>query len=141
MKRTAQQTISAGGIVIKEWRGKKYLLLTKDIELPKWQIPKGKIIKGENIRQAALREVYEETGLTKIKITKKLGIIIRPHVKNSKILKKIHHYLFTLTGEEKLQPQDRKHSQAKWFTYNQAIKNLLIKEQKGLLIKNKEIFQ
>ena len=140
MKPKIKIRISAGGVVIKEMRGKKYLLLTKKIELPKWQIPKGGINTGENLYKAAKREVYEETGLKNIKVIKKLGIVRRKDTGDNSKLKIIHHYLFTLTDPENLNPPDKTHAEAKWFTYRQAIKNLLIKEQKELLIKNKQLF-
>lgn len=38
----------------------------------KWDLPKGGIDNGENIEETAMREVEEETGVNKLKITRKL---------------------------------------------------------------------
>jgi len=57
---------AAGGIVFSE---DKELLLIKRHGL--WDLPKGKLEKGEDVRLAALREVHEECGLNFLGLVRK----------------------------------------------------------------------
>ena len=41
-----------------------------------WSLPKGHIDEGETPIDAAIREIYEETGIINPKLVKKLGIMI-----------------------------------------------------------------
>ena len=50
---------SAGGVVV---RGGRVLLVHRD-RYDDWSLPKGKLEEGESWEAAALREVWEETGL------------------------------------------------------------------------------
>jgi len=59
-----QSTIqAAGGIVWKDSRRQKLAVIHR-LEHQDWSLPKGKLNKAENWREAALREVLEETGYT-----------------------------------------------------------------------------
>jgi 8-oxo-dGTP pyrophosphatase MutT (NUDIX family) len=59
---------AAGGIVQNE--ANEILFIFR---LNKWDLPKGKVEKGEDIKECAVREVEEETGLSKLKLKKKVG--------------------------------------------------------------------
>jgi 8-oxo-dGTP pyrophosphatase MutT (NUDIX family) len=58
---------AAGGVVL---NGKRELLAIK--RLGRWDLPKGKIEYGEDVRAAAVREVEEECGVTHPVITRNL---------------------------------------------------------------------
>jgi len=53
---------SAGGVVVRALAGDWYALLIKD-PYGKWSLPKGHMEGGESLREAAAREVEEETGI------------------------------------------------------------------------------
>ena len=53
---------SAGGGVIRKYKGKRQVLMIKD-RFGVFALPKGHIEPGETAEQAALREVWEETGI------------------------------------------------------------------------------
>ena len=53
---------SAGGVVVRLLAGTWYALLIKD-PYGKWSLPKGHMEGGETLREAAEREVEEETGI------------------------------------------------------------------------------
>lgn len=53
---------SAGGVVVRPLAGSWHALLIRD-PYGKWSLPKGHIEGGESLREAALREVEEETGI------------------------------------------------------------------------------
>ncbi len=82
---------SAGGIVV---CGNAVLLLKK--YNGDWVLPKGKVEKRETIREAASREVYEET-LVKAETIKYLGAIHYVYqagwAKNEKTYKTVHWFL------------------------------------------------
>lgn len=82
--------ISSGGVVV---FGNTILLLRKFNG--DWVLPKGRLEEGENTKSAALREVYEESGV-KGEIVKYLGNI-NYNYKNLKkdeiVIKTVHWYL------------------------------------------------
>jgi len=59
-----KRTVAGGGVVYKATaKGIKILLIHRP-NYDDWSLPKGKLDPGESIRECALREVQEETGLT-----------------------------------------------------------------------------
>ena len=66
LKETFRMAPAAGGIVVKD--GKFVAIVRHGIP----DLPKGHIEKGESPEQAALREVEEETGISKLQIVKEL---------------------------------------------------------------------
>lgn len=72
----------------------------------KWDLPKGKLDKGEKLEDCALREVSEETGLTRIQLIAPLTITYHTYHQGTKfILKESHWYTIKATGDEPLVPQ------------------------------------
>ena len=74
---------AAGGVVL---NSQKELLMI--MRFKKWDLPKGKIEKGESYESAALREVFEETGVCDIEIVKGLHPTFHTFLKNNKPLLK-----------------------------------------------------
>lgn len=52
------------GVVLMNAAGQVFVGQRRDSDLPAWQMPQGGIDKGEKPRDAALRELWEETGVT-----------------------------------------------------------------------------
>jgi ADP-ribose pyrophosphatase YjhB (NUDIX family) len=72
----------------------------------KWDLPKGKIEKNETHRDAAIREVQEETGLQELSITAELPSTF--HIfdyKGKKVLKRTYWYSMQYTGNDTPEPQ------------------------------------
>jgi len=63
------------GVIVRDSSGR--ILLEKRSDCGVWGLPGGRIEPGESIRQAAVREVKEETGLM-VKITQLLGVYSEP---------------------------------------------------------------
>lgn len=51
------------GVMLIDARGRIFAAQRKDTDQPAWQMPQGGIDKGEKPREAALRELREETGI------------------------------------------------------------------------------
>ncbi len=89
--------------------------------LGRWDLPKGKIEKGEKKREAAIREVEEECGITAPKIIRKLPVTYHFYkLKEGEwALKKCHWYLMRYEGNEKLKPQKKESiEKCKWIKIN-----------------------
>jgi 8-oxo-dGTP diphosphatase len=56
------QIEAAGGLVIRTRKGRREVLVVHRPKYDDWTLPKGKLEDGEKARDAALREVLEETG-------------------------------------------------------------------------------
>jgi len=108
------KTQTAGGVVI----SKKGKVLVVNQRGGSWSLPKGHIEEGEDAKTAAIREIEEETGITRLNLVKELGSYLRYKIgldgrDDSHELKHIHMFLFN-TDEEKLCPQDANHPEARW---------------------------
>lgn len=71
---TDEKERSAGGVVIRMIGGRPHVLLIRD-PYHKWGLPKGHLEEGESEREAACREVREETGLDDLRLGPDLGEI------------------------------------------------------------------
>ncbi len=71
-----------------------------------WDLPKGKIDSGESKKEAAIREVQEETGLKEVSITRKLKKTLHTYrlSNGQRVLKYCYWYLMK-TSESGLIPQ------------------------------------
>ena len=93
--------LAGGGLVTNE---KEEILMI--FRRGKWDLPKGKLDKGETIKQCALREVQEETGLRKVVLDLPLLITYHTYHEGARfILKESHWFTMTATNSERLIPQ------------------------------------
>jgi len=102
-----------------------------------WSLPKGHVEEGETARQAAEREVYEESSLNKLHYVKELGEYERYKISleggdDFSELKTITMFLFT-TEEFEVKPLDLENQEAKWVSKDKVVELLTHK-------KNKEFF-
>lgn len=101
LKNLFKPITAAGGLV---FNNEAKLLLIKRSGI--WDIPKGKVEKGEKNRDAAIREVEEECGISGLKIVEKAGKSYHSYVYRGKeILKTTYWYFMEYLGNEKLVPQ------------------------------------
>jgi 8-oxo-dGTP diphosphatase len=59
--------------VVKTVRGTRELLVFRSLDEPGFEVPKGSVERGETLEQAALREVFEEAGISSVHLVKELG--------------------------------------------------------------------
>jgi len=103
-KRNLQTTIglpvieSAGGLVCNRYH---HILLM--FKRGKWDMPKGRIESGQSREVAALREVQEEVGLLKSKLSIQGKLVSTWHTtshQKTRYLKKTHWYLMQYDGDD-----------------------------------------
>jgi 8-oxo-dGTP pyrophosphatase MutT (NUDIX family) len=114
-----KQTKAAGGAVLN--KKDEVLLIHRH---GRWDLPKGKKHAGEKNKETAIREVMEETGIQKLKITDKLQVTYHFYRRNKRlIIKKTHWYLMKGSKKHELIPAaDEGIEKAKWVPFEKAIK-------------------
>lgn len=108
------KVIEAAGGLVKNKKG-EYLFIFRN---GKWDLPKGKIEKGEGIKTAAIREVEEECGVSKLKIVKELVSTYHTyHIEEKPILKRTYWFEMLCEDESKLIPQTEEGiTDVKWLS-------------------------
>lgn len=126
------EEISSGGVII---FGNTILLLKKFNG--DWVLPKGRIEKNETIRQAALREVLEESGV-KAEIVKYIGMVYykyRNLKKDEMVYKTVHWYLMK-TNSMNCTPQKSEGFVDAKFVHIDRVKDLVkYEDEKKVILK------
>jgi ADP-ribose pyrophosphatase YjhB (NUDIX family) len=118
-------TESAGGIVLNPLNEVAVVSQRGD----SWSLPKGHLDPGEDARQAAEREIREETGITQLAFIRELGSYERYKIgkggegEDTDELKRIHMFLYK-TLQQALQPTDADNPEAKWVPIEEVSKLL-----------------
>ena len=108
-------TESAGGVVMNQ-AGEIAIVSQRG---DSWSLPKGHIDLGETAREAAEREISEETGVTQLAFISDLGSYERYRIgkggegEDRGELKRIHMFFFK-TLQQSLQPADTYNPEARW---------------------------
>lgn len=117
---------TAGGIVYRPAPGDPKtveILLIQDSK-QRWTIPKGHIEEGETPRQAAEREIREETGLQKMTVQDWLGKInFRYRRVNSLVLMTTEIFLVKALSGDEVKPEEWMTSLA-WLPANDALEKI-----------------
>lgn len=127
--------VSAGAIILREIEGELKIALAQHQRSAKtWVVPKGHVEAGETLEQAALREIYEETGLDHLHLIKYLGSIVRESSKGNggTTRKTIHYYLaYASSGNHTPAPTDTRFAPPGWFSPEQALALLPYEEERA----------
>ncbi|MEU4193435.1 NUDIX domain-containing protein [Kribbella sp. NPDC026611] len=98
--------IAAGGVVWREYRGARQVLLVHRPRYDDWSLPKGKLTANEHVLLAAQREIEEETGERAI-LGPPLGVQRYAIRKNGSTAEKLVHYWSAVpVRESSFQPND-----------------------------------
>ncbi len=89
--------------------------------LGKWDLPKGKVEDGETIKEAAVREVEEECGISNLKLNEELDSTYHTYWMHNKwMLKRGYWFNMYYSGDEKLVPQTEEDIESVcWISTNQ----------------------
>ncbi|MDR1950807.1 MAG: NUDIX domain-containing protein [Bacteroidales bacterium] len=101
--KNAFKIVKAGGGLVKNSNGEFLVIFRKE----HWDLPKGKLDKGETTEACAIREVREETGISNLKIVKKLPKTYHLFVNANDeiVLKKCYWFEMETNDEHLLKPQ------------------------------------
>ncbi len=114
MRPATSHTESAGGVVL-DARGRVLLVSQHGTS---WSLPKGHVEPGEDALCAARREIYEESGVSRLELVRELGTYQRHRIgkdggEDESELKTIHLFLFRTT-QTALAPVDPDNPEARW---------------------------
>ncbi len=128
-----RQDISAGGVVLRFIDEHPQVALVSEEGLSHYFLPKGQVEEGEDLLDAARREIQEEAGITDLKLLAELGVYERLNY-TKKAWKIIHYFLFE-TNQVTGQPTDARHAyRCSWFALD-ALPPLVWPEQAEILEK------
>ena len=136
MKNNTKKVECAGGIILNQKNEVAIVNQNHD----SWSLPKGHIDDGETTLNAAIREIYEETGIINPMLVKKIGHYDRYRIgldgkDDLSELKTIHIFLFK-SKQEKLKPLDKNNPEAKWVNIDKVEDYLTHKEDIKFFKKN-----
>lgn len=140
LKKKLKRQFSAGGAVFRREDGEISWLLVKPAGTKTWRLPKGIIDRGETSREAAQREVQEETG-AKTKVLGKVGndkYFFRLGKDN--IYKIVVYYLMEYEQEAK-GPISWEVEEIAWLPYGEAREKLAFKGERGILEQAKRLLE
>lgn len=105
---------SAGGVILRQRRGKTFLALVREGDLSGYFLPKGGVEAGEDLETAARREIQEEAGLKQLELVAYLGARQRLNFRRNRWVT-THYFLFKTNGRQS-KPTDTAHVyRCEWF--------------------------
>jgi 8-oxo-dGTP pyrophosphatase MutT (NUDIX family) len=138
-----QRHRSAGIIVFRRTEGECLflLILSRLTKRPLWEFPKGGVDEGETVLQAALRELFEETGITETEVrlvpefqrTEDYRFTSGRSERRSLIHKQVTYFLAETTKSE-ITISAKESSEFAWVGIPDALKRLRYKERRKLLL-------
>jgi len=130
-----EQAVSAGGVVYRTGEHGIEVVLCGRASERLWALPKGTPVAGESIRETALREVREETGLG-VSIVADLGTIeyefSRP-AQGVRFEKTVHHFLMAPDGAGATELHDGEYDRVGWFAAAEALRIMTHRNEQYIL--------
>lgn len=131
----AVREFTAGGMVFRRTgAGRVDILMIQDRK-GRWTIPKGHVEEGESFEQTAIREIGEETGLTKLAIRDKLDKIFFFYRREGDLIYMTTHIFLieALGNTDALTPEDSEGIvDVKWFSKDDALETIEYKDTEKL---------
>lgn len=129
---------SAGGVVI---FGNTILLLKKFNG--DWVLPKGRIEKDETVRETAIREVLEESGV-KAEIVKYIGMVhykFKNTQENEMVYKTVHWYVMKTKCMDCIPQKKEGFVDAKFIHIDKAEELVRYKDEKKIILKSLKVMK
>ncbi len=138
-----QQAVSAGGVVYRVGAHGIEIVLCGRSHEGLWALPKGTPEYGESMRDAALREVREETGLG-AEIVGDLGTIeytfARP-LEGVRFAKTVHHFLLRPDGAGATDRHDAEYDRVEWFAIEEALRVMTHRNEWQVVLRAREAIE
>lgn len=138
-----QQAVSAGGVVYRVGEHGIEIVLCGRSHEGLWALPKGTPEYGESMRDAALREVREETGLG-AEIVGDLGTIeytfARP-LEGVRFAKTVHHFLLRPDGAGATDRHDAEYDRVEWFAIEEALRVMTHRNEWQVVLRAREAIE
>lgn len=131
---------SAGGVVYRWENGKPLFLLLGSNRRGVWCLPKGLIEPDEDEVTTAMREVREETGVSRVKLKGKIGAIKYQFGFRAKTYDKTVHF-FLFETDQTDSKVGNEHDFEEWMPYDQALQTLSYPNEKEMLSKASSMIQ
>ncbi len=133
---------SAGGVVFRlDGGGPPQILLLKHTS-GKWMLPKGTIEEGETPEAVALREVREETGISRVRVVADLGeerYYFFWRSEDTYYDKTVRYFLLQFLGGEETNPQTEEGFVAcEWVPVDEAMNRIKYKETREVVRRAKD---
>ncbi|HVS63018.1 MAG TPA: NUDIX domain-containing protein [Thermoanaerobaculia bacterium] len=126
---------SAGGIVLLRSR----ILLIEARRTRRWQLPKGHVERGESPRQAAMREILEETGAAVTVIEPAGEIEYRFRGSHGRwIFKHVDFFLCEFAGQTSDRCDPHEVMRAEWHGWDRALELLAFSSERDLVRRSLE---
>ncbi len=120
---------SYGVVLLSSWNLEEVLLI-RHVKGDHWAFPKGHAMVGETPKEAALREVFEETGLL-AEVDE--GFSSQTEYWINPTTHKIVQYFLAYVRKQKFTLQEEEISEAKWLHVDNAMRLLTYEEDRSLL--------
>lgn len=138
-----EPAVSAGGVVYRRGEHGMEVVLCGRSREGLWALPKGTPEYGEALRDTALREVREETGLG-VRIVDELGTIAyefaRP-AQGVRFQKTVHHFLMEPDGTGSVDVHDREYDRVEWFEVEEALRIMTHRNETAVVLRARDIVE
>ena len=130
------ERVASGGVVVRVSGDGTFVAFTREGDTQGFVLPKGGVEPGESLLAAARREIEEETGLSEIRLIRKLDVLERLTL-DKRWWNVMHFYLFRTDQVDATPTETDNHREMGWFPID-ALPGTLWPEQRELIQANRD---
>jgi 8-oxo-dGTP pyrophosphatase MutT (NUDIX family) len=135
-----RERLSAGGVVVRAQGGEPLVALAQEQSHGGPVLPKGGVELGEDLEQAARREIEEEAGLSRLTLVAKLGVLERLTFDKQKWLT-THVFLFTTDQLTGVPTDSVRHQHGPLWRRLDQLDDMFWPEQRQLILANEQLIR
>jgi 8-oxo-dGTP pyrophosphatase MutT (NUDIX family) len=134
------ERISAGGIVVRALEGEPLVALAREGGYEQPVLPKGGVESGENLEQAARREIEEEAGLSQLVLVCKIGVLERLSF-DKRLWLTTHVFLFTTEQIAGVPTDSARHQHGPIWRRLDQLEDMFWPDQRRLILAHAELIR